>query len=268
MIKRRIVALVAIVSIVLIGCAGADTESINKTLESEPLTESVESEAIVEANIPFESIGNPEEAVAAKEVVRKTTVENVQEKEVIEETSETEAAEENLVIEVFTPPENTSTFEHDTARNMYIINGTLYGIETDGNYYHAGYMFWDIANTGMEMMIDYIDGKYQEKYWREDYVPELLEKAEKSTLLESFVNGGGRIKNYYILDAPEHYGTYYETDVPIVVEYSFEGEIYYTVLVMHLSYDEAADAYWVEDIMQFENLDTLYWENGVTPIFM
>lgn len=288
MIKRGIVALAAIVSIAFTGCSGLETQSAIKTLEPEQVAENRETETTVAISIPEEveseengtslnqgeivlseeeatpaqepenSFSEPteslEETVADNDV---TTVETVQVESASEET------EESPVLEAFIPSENTSTFEYDAVNNMYIINGTPYEIESDGVYYHAGYMFYAIGNTEMELIAHYINGKYQERYWRDDYVPELLEMAENSTLLECFMDGGGKIENYYVLTSPEFYYTYYEADVPIVVEYSFGGEIYHTIVVIRLSYEKTAEAerYWVVDMIQLENLDNYEGEN-------
>lgn len=266
MIRRRIVALAAILSITLSGCAGLESQSTIKPLESEQVTADIGISEEAEGGessislsqdeiIPSEEVVSTKESENAEDVVANNEVATVATVETVLEEIVTGITEEFSKPETFTPSENTSTFEHDAANDMYVINGTPYEIEPDGVDYHAGYMFWGIGNTEMELITYYINGKYQEKYWREDCVPELLEKAENSTLLESFMNGGGRIENYYALTSPEFYYTYYEADVPFVVEYSYGEETYHTILIMRLNYEEITEDYRIVDMIQMENLD-------------
>ena len=92
-----------------------------------------------------------------------------------------------------------------------------------------------------------------DKSWREDFGGWwLYEEAEKSTLLETFVADGGKILNYYLLNAEditEFAEMNYKAVIPVVVEYSVAGKTHNIIWVF--CWDEA-----IVHIFQLDNFDS------------
>ena len=100
--------------------------------------------------------------------------------------------------------QEATIFEYDFSNNTVSINGHSYSIVTNEMDFYGGYMFYYLGNSDMEKIMDAINTKeLTNKYWREDFSPELLDKVRESTKLEDFVEKEGKILNYYILNAEE-----------------------------------------------------------------
>lgn len=236
MTKKGIIILVAIVSIILCACSSLSGRDINERSESQYATESREfCDAENNMEIATEQHSNNVEDSDSKENVTKPY-----------------SVEEELI-----RFENTNTYEYDPANNIITINGIPYDIATNELEYYGDYMFYYMGNSAMENIMNAINNNLSEKYWRENFSDELLEKAKESTLLETFVDNGGKILNYYILNSQEFLHSSDDTEMPIVVEYSIHGETYNTILVFCMSaFTENEEVmYRTTDIFQLDNLD-------------
>lgn len=154
--------------------------------------------------------------------------------------------------------QEATIFEYDFSNNTVSINGHSYSIVTNEMDFYGGYMFYYLGNSDMEKIMDAINTKeLTNKYWREDFSPELLDKVRESTKLEDFVEKEGKILNYYILNAEEFLHSPYQVEMPIVVEYSIDNQIKNTILVFFMSALAEGEEilYRITDIMQVDNLD-------------
>lgn len=158
--------------------------------------------------------------------------------------------------------EEQDVFEYDLVNNTITINGTEYDIATNEMDYIGGYMFYYMGNGDMENIMLAVNSQdLSKKYWRENFTEELLKKATESTELEEFVQKDGEILNFYILNSQDFLHSYYENQMPIVVEYSIDEVQYNTILIFCMSaYTEDEEVvYRTTDILQRENLDE--WES-------
>ena len=154
--------------------------------------------------------------------------------------------------------EATTTFEYDSINHTITINGDLYTIATDEMNYSGGYMPYYCANSNMENIMSSINNNdLSDKDWRDGFSDDLREKADNSTLLEDFVNNGGKILDYYIING-EFYKTFYDAEIPVVIHYSINGETLYTIWVFYMQAfvePEESVTYQITDVFHIENLD-------------
>ncbi len=154
--------------------------------------------------------------------------------------------------------EEQDVFEYDLVNNTITINGTAYDIATNEMDYIGGYMFYYMGNSDMENIMLAVNSQdLSKKYWRENFTEELLDKATESTELEDFIQKDGEILNFYILNSQDFLHSYYEVQMPIVVEYRVDEVQYNTILIFCMSaYTEDEEVvYRTTDILQRENLD-------------
>lgn len=226
--KKRMIAFAAVASIVLCACGSSGNSQIEGFEELTQPTEIVESHD-----------AEKEETESA------TSSTDTLEDEVVD--TETNASQVEVV-----PIASIDTFEYDATNNCVILDGYSYYIAANEMDCHAGYMFYWLTNGTMEDIRDSINNNVLEnKYWRESYTEKLLEKVKESTMLEDFTENGGKILNYYILNAPGFVHGPRWAEMPVVVEYSFNGETYHTIWVFYV-------------LHKVENEDVLYQITDIT----
>lgn len=231
MMKKKYVLLIAMISTMLCGCSNLKDTNTTEYIELEPVSESSE-------------IINNESAETVEQVAQER--------------------EEDASVTEFIPSQSTTVFEYDSVNNAITINGIVYTIATNEMDYSGGYMPYYMANSTMENIVQCINnGDLSDTSWREEYPEKLQEKASASDLLEKFVSSGGKILDYYIINGDFYYSAN-DAEVPVVIQYSINGETYYSIWMFYMqSYvePEVGVLYQITDIFQLDNLDGYTQEN-------
>ena len=231
MLRRNILTAFLLTSILLSGCTADGSTS------TEPVS------VVAEENMSEET----------KELTEPQSSNSMPEEDVSEETSEeiptlNETGElNNVIIEI--------------EGNIATVNGREYEIATDEMNYSGGYMYYYIGNTAMEDIVAVVNtGDLTKTYWREGFVKELQEEAAKDTQLEEFIEAGGNILNYYILNSNRFISAYEYGEVPIAVEYSINGEIYGTIITFCVVSERSEDDvyYGINQVIHTDNLDVYH----------
>ena len=143
--------------------------------------------------------------------------------------------------------------------NIATVNGREYEIATDEMNYSGGYTYYWIGNSTMEDIMTAVNTSDITKtsWWRDGYVKELQEEAAKDTQLEEFIEAGGTILNYYILNHDSFPSSYYHGEVPVAVEYSINGEVYGTIIIFCIVVEHSEDDvyYGINQVMHTDTLD-------------
>lgn len=207
--KKTILVLTCLMFIVLSACGQADNTVGNLATQNEEIITITAAES-VESNTSEEAEETIESSISLEETIKD-----------------------------FQPLASTGAFEYDAINDCMIIDGYIYDVASDEMDCHAGYMFYYMVNGAMEDIRDFINNNASEKdYWREMYTDEMREK------IKNLKENGGKILNYYILNAPGFVHGPRWAEVPVVVEYSYEEETYHVILVfypLHRIVEEGVD---------------------------
>jgi hypothetical protein len=129
----------------------------------------------------------------------------------------------------------TNRIDYDLENNKILIDGFPIDISDNESGYYGGYMFYYMGNSIMEEITNTINsGDLSKTEWRSDYDSELLEKAEQSDLAKRFVEQGGKILDYYILNARGFLGSPQDTEMIVIIRCEVKGEEYNTILAIHM----------------------------------
>ena len=142
--------------------------------------------------------------------------------------------------------------------NIATVNGREYEIAPDEMNYSGGYMYYFIGNSTMKKIMTAINsGDISEIEWRWQFTEEHQQEAEESTKLEDFVEAGGTILNYYILNSSNFVHSRDYGEVPIAVEYTVNGEVYGTIVIVCILVERSVDDvyYGVVQILHTDTLD-------------
>jgi len=155
-------------------------------------------------------------------------------------------------------PSNTCTFEYDPVYDLITVDGATYTIATNEMDYSGGYMPYYMANSTMENIVECINsGDLSDTSWRDGCSDKLQKKIKESDLLEHFVNSGGKILDYYIING-DFYGSFDDAEMPVIIHYSIGEEKYYSIWGFYMQKivePEQSILYQMADIFQIDNLD-------------
>lgn len=235
MLRRNLLTALLLTSILFYGCTADGSTS------TEPVSVIVENISEIEdINIIESEITTEQEDTKVEESTSEYSSEE------IKTTNETGELN-NVIIEI--------------EGNIATVNGREYEIATDEMNYSGGYMYYYIGNTAMEDIVAVVNtGDLTKTYWREGFVKELQEEAAKDTQLEEFIEAGGTILNYYILNSNRFISAYEYGEVPIAVEYSINGEIYGTIITFCIVSERSEEDvyYGINQVIHTDNLDAYH----------